>query len=49
MIRNSIAKYIGYPLQDLIKKNNILNTLALLRKSQYWSEDRINEYQLKIS
>ncbi len=47
MIRNSIAKYIGYPLQDLIKKTNILNTLALLRKSQYWSEDRINEYQLK--
>ena len=47
MIRKSIAKHIGYPLQDLIKKTNVLNTLALLRKSQYWPEDRINEYQLK--
>ena len=47
MIRKSIATYFGYLLQDLINKTDILDTLILLKESQYWSEDRIYEYQLK--
>ena len=42
-----IAKYIGYPIQDLVKGTSIIDKLELLKKSQYWDEDRIYEYQLE--
>jgi len=44
-MRNFIAKSIGYPLQDWHKGTNILDTLQFLRVSQYWSEDKIRDYQ----
>lgn len=47
MLNKLIAKYVGYPIQDLVKGTNIINELSFLRKSQYWDEDRIYEYQLK--
>jgi len=47
MLNKLIAKYLGYPIQDLVKGTNIINELSFLRKSQYWDEDRIYEYQLK--
>ena len=46
MIRKNIAKHIGFPIQDLLKGTNILETLKFLKASQYWDETRINEYQL---
>ena len=47
MFNKWIAKHIGFPVQDLVKGTNIINELSFLRKSQYWDEDRIYEYQLK--
>lgn len=46
-MRRFIAKSIGYPLQDLIRKTNIFEILIFLRKSQYWDEEKIRDYQLK--
>ena len=46
MIRKNIAKYIGLPLQDMVKRTSIIETLNFLRVSQFWDETRINEYQL---
>ena len=41
-----IAKNIGFPLQEIIKKTSIIERLDFLKESQFWDEDRINEYQL---
>ena len=41
-----IAKNIGFPLQEIIKKTSIIEKLDFLKESQFWDEDRINEYQL---
>lgn len=41
-----IAKNIGFPVQDNIRKTSIINILDFLRVSQYWDENRIHEYQL---
>ncbi len=45
MIRKQMAKFIGYPLQDIIKHTKIIDTLKVLRKSQYWDDERIKEHQ----
>lgn len=42
-----IAKNIGFPVQDNIRKTSIINTLDFLRVSQYWDETQIYDYQLK--
>ena len=42
-----IAKNIGFPIQDIVRKTSIVETLAFLRKSQYWDETQIYDYQLK--
>lgn len=47
MVRKQIAKYIGYPLQDFVKKTNILTTLKFLRESQYWEETKLYEYRFE--
>lgn len=44
-MRRFIAESIGYPLQDYIRKTNIIDTLKFLRESQYWSEERILDFQ----
>ena len=41
-----IAKNIGFPLQEIIKKTSIIEKLDFLKESQFWDEDKINEYQL---
>ena len=46
MLKKSIARYFGFPLQDIVRGTNIVEKLNFLRKSQYWDEDRIYEYQL---
>jgi len=47
-MRNKIiAKYIGYPLQDITKGTNIIKTLKFLLDSQYWDEDKINDYRVQ--
>ena len=46
-MRKLLSKNIGYPIQDFIKKTDIIKTLSFLKRSQYWPQDRINEYQLK--
>lgn len=46
MIKTSIAKYIGFPLQDIIRGTNILSTLKFLRKSQYWSDELMYNYRI---
>lgn len=45
--RKWLAKNIGFPLQDNITGTSILETLAFLKKSQYWDEMQIHEYQIK--
>lgn len=47
MLREKIAKNIGYPLHDFVKCTEIIKTLSFLRESQYWDETKINEYRLK--
>ena len=46
MMKRIIAEYIGYPLQDFARNTKILDTLKLLRESQYWDETRLYEYRL---
>jgi phenylacetate-CoA ligase len=45
MIREAIARQIGFPLQDLIMKTDIIGILRFLRKSQYWDEQIMEEYR----
>jgi len=45
-MRNYIARKIGYPTQDIVKKTNILKTLPFLKESQYWSEEKLKVYQM---
>ena len=41
-----LAKYFGYPLQDFTAGTSIFKTLSFLRKSQYWDDNKIHDYQL---
>lgn len=45
-MRKSIARYIGYPLQDFIRRTSIIKTLDFLRESQYWDEARLEAYRI---
>lgn len=45
-LRKNIAKYFGYPLQDWIKHTNIIKTLSFLRESQFWDEEKLEDYRL---
>jgi phenylacetate-CoA ligase len=45
-VRKSLARNIGYPLQDFIRRTSIIKTLDFLRESQYWDENRLEEYRL---
>jgi len=45
--REWLAKNIGFPVQDTVTGTSILETLAFLKKSQFWDETKIREYQLK--
>lgn len=45
-MKRYLAKNFGIVLQDKIKKTNIKATFEFLKESQYWDEDKINEYQL---
>lgn len=44
-MRQFIAKKAGFPLQDFLKKTNIFDTLQILKESQFWSDERIFDYQ----
>ena len=46
-MRKSIARNIGYPLQDFIRRTSIIRTLELLRESQYWDRDKLETYRIK--
>lgn len=46
-MRKYIARNIGYPLQDFIRRTSILKTLDFLRESQYWDENRLEVYRIK--
>lgn len=46
MFRKIIAKEFGYPIQDFVKKTEILKTLKFLNESQYWDDNQIEEYRL---
>ncbi|MFT7157665.1 MAG: phenylacetate-CoA ligase, partial [Parvicella sp.] len=45
IIRNTIAKHFSLRLQDWSTKTDITGALKFLRKSQYWGEDEIRDYQ----
>ena len=45
-MRKSIARSIGYPLQDFIRRTSILTTLDFLRESQYWDENKLESYRI---
>jgi len=46
-MRKYLAKYLGFLLQDIIKKTNILQTKDFLLGSQYWDLFEIESYQFK--
>lgn len=46
-MRKSIAKHIGYPIQDVVKGTNILRIKDFLSDSQYWEKKKMQEYQLE--
>ncbi|MFZ2341172.1 MAG: hypothetical protein WAW07_15800 [Bacteroidales bacterium] len=46
MFRQYLAQRIGFPLQDLWTGTEIINSLRLLRGSQYWDETGMHEYRL---
>lgn len=46
MIKKIIAKYFGFPIQDIWKKTRILPTLKFLQESQYWNEEKMLNYRL---
>jgi phenylacetate-coenzyme A ligase PaaK-like adenylate-forming protein len=45
VLRKSVAKNIGYPVQDLIKRTFILKSKQFLMDTQYWSINQLQEYQ----
>lgn len=45
-MRKSIARKIGYPLQDFIRRTSIIKTLDFLRESQYWDENKLESYRI---
>lgn len=45
-MRKILAKKIGYPVQDLIKRTQILKEKDFLLKSQFWSVDKMYNYRL---
>ena len=47
MFRKYLAQKFGFPLQDYLRKTNIIRTLPYLRESQFWPEEKISEYQLE--
>ena len=46
MLRKILAKQIGFRIQDLIKGTSILDKYFELRKSQFWDEGKVYDYQL---
>jgi phenylacetate-CoA ligase len=44
--KKKIAANLGYPLQDYVNGTHKLKTQNFLLDSQYWSKDRLQEYQL---
>jgi len=46
MIRKFIAKHIGFPLQDYVKKTEIVSTIKALKLSENWDEKEMYEYRL---
>ncbi|MDT8309329.1 MAG: hypothetical protein RQ866_07340, partial [Bacteroidales bacterium] len=44
-IRKHIATFASYRLHDIVKGTSILKTLHFLRKSQYWPEEKMQEYR----
>jgi phenylacetate-CoA ligase len=46
VIREFLAKRVGFPLQDRIMHTDISGTLKFLRESQYWDRNRLDEYRL---
>lgn len=44
-MRRLIAQYVGYPIQDLIKGTSIISTNKFLEETQYWTKEKIKEYQ----
>ena len=47
VLKRLIAKKIGYPLMDFMLGSKILETKRFLEKSQWWSKERIEEFQNK--
>jgi phenylacetate-CoA ligase len=45
-MRKFIAKNIGYPLQDMVKRTQILNHRNFLEKTQLWSKEELHNFQL---
>ena len=46
-MKKFIAKNIGYPLQDMIKGTDILNTYELLLQTEQWDINKLKEYQFR--
>ncbi len=46
MIKKIIARNIGYPLYDIITGCRTLRILKFLNESQWWSSEKIKEFQL---
>ena len=43
--RQYLANNMGYPLQDIWTKTEIIKSLGFLRESQFWDELRMEEYR----
>lgn len=46
MIQKFIAKHVGFSLQDYAKKTRIIPTLKLLKKSESWNKNQMNDYRV---
>lgn len=46
MIKKIIARNIGYPLHDMITGCRTLDILKFLNESQWWSTEKIKNFQL---
>ncbi len=46
-MRNTLTRYISYPIQDLVNGTNILSTYKQLKKSQYLPENELKSLQFE--
>ena len=46
LFKKNFSRFIGYPIHDYAKSLHTIKTIDFLNESQFWSEDKIHEYQV---